>query len=297
MAWKTLGKALLYPGRWVMALLTPIAIACLVTVALTLPAEHPLSIGAYVLSAYTLTVWCFRIPAVIHTIKTFKAENPLARRWLEDERLRVNVSLYSALAGNGLYAILQLGLGITHGSFWFYSLAGYYVCLAIMRYFLLRYTTRHKAGEHLISELLRYRACGYIFLFMNLALSLMIFFMVYFDRTFHHHEITTIALAAYTFTAMTVAIINIVKYRKYQSPAYAASKAIGLAAACVSVLTLEATMLTTFGEAEGIPFRRLMLGLTGGAISFVIITMAIGMIVQSTKKLRLIKTETVTHGE
>ena len=59
-------------------------------------------------------------------------------------------------------------------------------------------------------ELLRYRLCGWIFLVMNLALSLMVFFMVYWNRTFHHHEITTIALAAYTFTAFTMAIINMI---------------------------------------------------------------------------------------
>ena len=68
------------------------------------------------------------------------------------------------------------------------------------------------------------------------------------NRTFHHHEITTIALAAYTFTSLTFAIINTVKYRKYHSPVYSASKAISLASACVSLLTLESTMLTTFGN-------------------------------------------------
>ena len=135
-------------------------------------------------------------------------------------------------------------------------------------------------------ELLKYRACGAVFLVMNLALSLMIFFMVYWNRTFEHHEITTIAMAAYTFTSFTFAIINIIRYRKYQSPVYSASKAISLAAACVSMLTLEATMLTTWGKNEDLAFRTLMLALTGIAISLFIIAMAAYMIVQSTKKLK-----------
>ena len=139
-------------------------------------------------------------------------------------------------------------------------------------------------------ELIRYRLCGWIFLAMNIALSLMVFFMVYWNRTFKHHEITTIALAAYTFTAFTVAIINIVKYRKYNSPVYSASKAISLASACVSMLTLEATMLTTFGGAgmDGI-MRELLLGCTGGAVSVFIIVMAVYMIVQSSKKIKALK--------
>ena len=125
---------------------------------------------------------------------------------------------------------------------------------------------------------------------MNLTLSLMIFFMIYWNRTFIHNEITTIALAAYTFTAFTIAIVNISKYRKYNSPVYSVSKIISLASATVSILTLEATMLTTFGDGSmSLTDRRIMLGCTGGAISIFIITMAIYMIVQSSKRIKKIK--------
>ena len=141
------------------------------------------------------------------------------------------------------------------------------------------------------TELIKYRACGWIFLVMNLALSLMIFFMVYWNRTFVHHEITTIAMAAYTFTSFTMAVVNIVKYRKYNSPVYSASKVISLAAACVSLLTLESTMLTTFGQENSVQFRQVMLAATGIAIVLFIIVMAIYMIVQSNKKLQAIRRE------
>ena len=126
---------------------------------------------------------------------------------------------------------------------------------------------------------------------MNLALALIIFFMVYWNRTFNHHEITTIALAAYTFTSLTIAIINTVKYRKYNSPVYSASKAISLASATVSVLTLESTMLTTFNNGTmDLTTRRIMLGASGGVISVFIIAMAIYMIVHGTKKIKLLST-------
>ena len=141
-------------------------------------------------------------------------------------------------------------------------------------------------------ELIKYRACGILFLIMNIALSLMIFFMVYWNRTFNHHEITTIALAAYTFTSFTLAIINIVKYRKYNSPVFSASKAISLAAACVSMLTLESTMLNTFADGTmDLTTRRIMLGATGAVISVFIILMATYMIYQSTKKIKSLNGE------
>lgn len=288
-------KALLYPHPAVMVLLLPPATVLLVGVMLYLGSESPVAILSYVLAFYTLTVWCLRIPALIDFFKRFKAENRLARRWLEDDRLRVRASLYGALIANGIYSVFQLWLGFYHGSLWFYSMAGYYLSLAVMRFFLLRYMCANHPGERMREELIRYRACGWIFLVMNLAVSLMIFFMVYWNRTFHHHEITTIALAAYTFTSFSFAIVNLVKYRRYHSPVYTATKAISLAAACVSMLTLEATMLTTFGQGdEG--FRQVMLGATGAAISVFVIAMAILMIVQGTLKLKQIRTEVQFNG-
>ena len=290
MDWKKICKALLFPHIAIMIILIPIATVFLVYSMVFLGTESVIAIISYVLSAYTLTIWCFKIPYLIRFFKTFKDENKYARIWQDDTRLRVNVSLYGTLIYNTAYALLQLGMGFWHHTFWFYSLAGYYISLAVMRFFLVRHTSKHKPGEKMRDELIKYRACGIIFLVMNLALTLMIFFMVYWNRTFHHHEITTIALAAYTFTSLTLAIINTVKYRKYNSPVYSASKAISLASACVSMLTLESTMLTTFGDGTmSLTGRRVLLGLSGGAISVFIIAMAIYMIVQANKKIKLLK--------
>ena len=104
--------------------------------------------------------------------------------------------------------------------------------------------------------------------------------------------ITAIAMAAYTFTAFAMAIVNVVKYRKYNSPAFSASKAISFAAACVSMLTLASTMLTTFSDGTmGQAEQKIMLGSIGGAVSITVVAMAIYMIVASTKKLKHLKSE------
>lgn len=290
MNWKKLGKALLFPHIAIMIILVPISTVFLVYSMVFLGTKSVAAVISYVLSAYTLTVWCFKIPYLIKFFKAFKDENKYARIWRDDTRLRVNVSLYGTLIYNTAYALLQLGMGFWHHTFWFYSLAGYYISLAVMRFFLVRHTRRHRSGEKMLEELVKYRACGIVFLVMNLALALIIFFMVYWNRTFKHHEITTIALAAYTFTSLTFAIVNTVKYRKYNSPVYSASKAISLASACVSMLTLESTMLTTFGEETmSLTGRRILLGISGGAISAFIIAMAIYMIVTGTKKIKLLR--------
>lgn len=291
MNWKKLGKAMLFPHIGVMLVLIPVSAVLLIYTMVVLGSASIAAILSYVLAAYTLTVWCIQIPHLIHLFRSFKSKNKLAQRWQEDTRFRVSVSLYGSLLWNTAYAVLQLGMGLWHHTFWFCSLSGYYLCLAGMRFFLARYTTKHKPGEKMRDELIRYRLCGVLFLLLNITLSAMVFFMVYWNRSFQHHRITAIAMAAYTFTALTVAIINIVKYRKHNSPVYSASKAISLASACVSMLTLEATMLTTFGDGTMMPLtRKILLGSTGGVISAIVILTAILMITQSTKKIKLLNT-------
>jgi len=288
---KKFRKAILSPPLAIMIILVPIATVFLVYAMVFLGTESVIAVISYVLAAYTLTIWCFKIPYLIRFFKTFKNENKYARLWQDDTGLRVNVSLYGTLIYNTAYALLQLGMGFWHHSFWFYSLSGYYISLAVMRFFLVRHTSKYKPGENMLDELKKYRACGIVFLVMNLMLTLMIFFMVYWNRTFHHHEITTIALAAYTFISLTLAIVSTVKYRRYNSPVYSASKAISLASACVSMLTLESTMLTTFGDGTmSVTERRILLGLSGGVISAFIIATAIYMIVQANKKITQRKT-------
>jgi len=294
MEWKKLGKALLFPHIAIMIVLIPIAAVLLIASMVFLGTESPIAYASYVLAAYTLTVWCFKIPALIKFFKSFKNENKYALRWQDDARLRVNVSLYGSLLWNIAYALFQLWLGFYHHTFWFYSLGAYYVCLAVMRFFLVNHTRKYAPGEKMQTELKKYRTCGWVFLVMNLALTLIVFFMLYWNRTFEHHMITAIAMAAYTFTAFVAAIVNLVKYKKYQSPVFSASKAISFAAACVSMLTLTSTLLTTFSDGSMDAFsQKMMLGAVGFTVSGVVVIMAISMIVIATKKLN---TE-VHHGQ
>jgi hypothetical protein len=269
------------------AVLTPLSAVLLVYAMVFVGTESVIAYVSYVLAAYTLTVVCFRIPRLIRFVKTFKSENRYAVRWLEDTHLRVKVSLYGSLLWNLVYGLFQLWLGLVHRTFWFGSLGAYYICLAIMRYFLARHTGKYAPGERMREELKKYRACGWVFLIMNLTLFLIVFFMLYWNRTFHHHMITAIAMSAYTFTSFTAAIVSVIKYRQYQSPVYSASKAISFAAACVSMLTLTSTMLTAFddGTLDGFS-RNMMLGSLGITVVAVVLTMAVYMIVKGTRQLK-----------
>ena len=299
MDWRKLIKSILYPHIAIMVILLPIATMFLVFSMVHIGSASITAYGSYVLAAYTLTIWCLRMPYLIRFFITLKNENRYVKLWFGDLRLRANIMLYGPSLWNTIYAVLQLWLGFYHHTIWYYSLGGYYIYLAVMRFYLVRYLRRNKPGENMEAELKKYRFCGWIFLAMNTALALIIFFMVYWNRTFEHNMITAIAMAAYTFTTFTMAIINLIKYRKYNSPILSAGKNISMAAACVSMLTLESTMLTTFNDGTmSLASRRIMLAVTGTAVSAFVITMAVVMIVQSTRRIKEMKLqEEKSNGE
>ena len=79
-------------------------------------------------------------------------------------------------------------------------------------------------------------------------------------------------------------VVNLVRYRRYHSPVLSASRAVSLAAALVSVLSLAAALLAAFGGSSLL--RRWLLAATGSAICAIVLTMAIGMIARANAALR-----------
>ncbi len=285
---KTLIK-FLYPHLAIIICLLPIAIALLTYSLIFLESTSIASILSYLLSFYLLLVVCLRIPKMVVFFKKFKTQNKFLQKWFSDVHLRVNVSLYGALLLNVSFAIFQLGLGFYHKSLWFYSVFIYYVILSIMRFFLLKHVRAYKANENLLIETKKYLLCGYLLLILNVALAVVITFIVSYNKTFYHGEITTIVLATYTFTTLAIAIVNMVKFKKHKSPVYSASKNVALIVACVSMLTLETTMLETFGQTTSPIFKQIILSLTGVVVIGIAIYISIYMILKGTRKLKNIK--------
>lgn len=205
-----------------------------------------------------------------------------------DVESKMNLSLSASICWNAAYAALQLCLGVYHKSPWFYAMAGYYFILATMR-LSLRLSMRssiQQEGRNFTMEWSLYRLCGEMLLVMNLALNVMVFYIVGKGRVVRHHEITTIAMATYTFASFTIATMNVFKYKKYDNPTYSAAKNLSFVAAMVSMLSLENCMLATFGEDNDIAFRQTMLGLTSTALLLATTAIAIHMIAKSTCSLK-----------
>lgn len=280
---------LLFPHIAIVIILVPIATALLTYTFIFGFTNEPIAYVSYFLSAYALTIVCTRATKIFRTLHRIKTENKYINQYVTDVHLRVKISLYCSLCVNVLYALLQLLSGIHYHSGWFYALSGYYALLILMRFFLLRDTLKSDLGKNRLSEWKRYRFCGFILLVAHSALTVIVAYIVWLNRGFAHNEILTIAMAAYTFFSMTTAIINVIKYRRYESPVMSAAKAISLAAALVSMLSLETAMLTAFGEGNDPMFRLIMTGTTGSAVCLLVLTLAIYMIIHATKEIKTIK--------
>lgn len=287
---KNIVKAVLFPNIKVIMALLPISTVLLVYAMINLEEDDLIRIASYVLAFYTLSVFCLRVPKIVSFFKLEKSRNKYIKAWFGNVHLRMKASLTINTIWNMAYAALQLGMGIYHKSAWFYSLAGYYMSLALIRLILAQHTLRNKPGEKKKQELKYYCLCGWIFLFVNLTISVMMFYMFKENSVVRHDEITTIAMATYTFTTLTLAIVSVIKYRKYNSPVYSASKAVSLACACVSMITLEKTMLTIFDNGNmANDEKQILLCLTGGVVTLFIITMAVAMIAKSSTDLKRLR--------
>lgn len=274
-------KKLLYPHPAIILILVPLSIAMLVYTFI-FQNEDIVAYISYFLSAYALTVVCLKIPYIIRKANVIKNTNPYIQIYLNNVNLRIKISLYFSLFMNTCYGIFQLGLGFFHKSLWFYSFAAYYIMLAIMRYFLLHDIKLTTAEQNAELEFKRYRFCGILLLIMNLSLMVIVFFMPWLQ----HHFITTIAMAAYTFWSFSKAIVQLIKYKKYNSPLFSATKIISLAAASVSLLTLENAMLTAFGSNTSEFFKHIMTTASGLAVCTLILVIATFMIIYANIHLK-----------
>lgn len=282
-------RKLIFPHP-ALVVLTAAAAAIALTWAFSDGAEgSPGVYGAYTLSAYGLTLVCVRVPALVRGVRRLVREEPRIRRCMDDAGLRTGLTLIPSVAANGGYALLQLGLGILNRSVWYYALSAYYGLLLLMRCTLLLKMGRSGLGKDLRGEYRLFLGCGGVLTVMNAALAVIVSYMVWQNRGFTHHPITTIAMAAYTFYTLTMAVINVVRCRRYNSPVLSASKTVGLAAALVSMLSLETAMLNAFGSGDDRAFRQVMLGASGGAVCLAVLAMGLYMMVRAAKELGRLK--------
>lgn len=293
MDWKKIGKKLLFPPLYLLVILVILSAVALTFVFAkgleqTIPAYLVYVLAFYTLS--TVTVYCVLVlPKQYSTIKQNIYNHPFGNRYMTDEVFRTNISLCVSFGISMLYAGINLWSWYALQSYWFMVLAVYYVIMAVMRFLLVRYVRIQKIGTSILGEWKRSRSCAYILLLINLSLSGAVLMILYQHRGYDYPGILIYVMALYTFYALTMSIVDMVKCRKMGSPVMSTAKIVSLSAAVVSLLNLETAMFAQFGADMSAEHQRIFIILTGAGVSITIVTLSVTLIGNANKEIRRIQ--------
>ena len=189
--------------------------------------------------------------------------------------LRLIGSPYISLGVNFLYALGNSAVGFLSHSWWFITVGAYYTVLTVTRFSVLQ--IRRKAGGDPDTEAFARRITGILLVILSACIVGVNILSAVTDRGTAFHEIIMITIATYTFTKITLAIIGMVKAKTDPSPASQTLRNITLADACVSLYTMQRSMLVSFPGMEASDILLLNI-FTGTAVWIVVLLLGINLI-------------------
>ena len=148
----------------------------------------------------------------------------------------VKIALASLLF-NIAFATYHLVMGLVTRSWWLLTLGSYYLVLSVVRFVVLHL----KSKEHFIIKF-----TGWMLMLLSIPLVGTVILSVLRDRGHKLHMIVMIAMAAYTFIKITLAIIKLIKARQSRSATLITLRNISLADGFVSIFALQRSMLVSF---------------------------------------------------
>lgn len=186
------------------------------------------------------------------------------------------LSTFFGLIINSFYGIANAVLGITTNSWWLITLSAYYLIISIMRFSVIFYKLKNKHGSF-ENEMFVKVFSGYMFFALDAVLIAVTYLAVVQSTGTRYHEIMMITIATYTFVKVTLAIKNLYKSKKSNSPLLMTIRSISVADAAVSIFSLQRSMLVSFGNMDPSTVR-LLNTLTGSGVCLAVTALGIDLI-------------------
>ena len=285
-----------FPPKPVILILPPCAFAATIYVFVR---GLEKTVAAYIIfffAAYSLVVVIAAFPKIIKRLRTSGTDvlsrNGFLRkvtstetggRYLRDRAFRGSVGVALGMTTNLFYAVFRGVVGIIHTSVWSLSLAAYYLVLGLLRAYISHaYKVRNEKGG-LKYERGCYRTIAWLLFLLNIPMSVMTALMILTDSGFSYPGYVIYLSVIYTFYISAVSVVNLVKYRKLGSPVLSAAKVLNVVSAMMSVLGLQTAMISRFSPNNSADFARIMNTVTGTAVCFGVIVIAVFMLVRSRK--------------
>ncbi len=223
------------------------------------------------------------------------------QRLREDYAFRTLFFAALSFALNVAFGLFNGVLGILYLSYWHLSLSAYYILLAFLRGGVLRYHQKRKNRQsetapsqtsertERLFEVKNYRSRGILLLFVHLALSIAVTELVFEVNTFFYPGWTIYGVATCAFYNITAAIVHIRRASKTENCSVRAVRCVNLASGTVSILALQAALLSTFNTGE--INVHLFNAITGVAVTLFTIVLGIFMIVDAQKIINEMRKE------
>lgn len=187
-----------------------------------------------------------------------------------------------SLGCNCLYALYHGVLGLVHLSLWSLSLGAFYAILAVARFCALL-SGRTRAGvAATASGGFVMAASGGLLLLLSVVLAGVLAISLSQHIATAYDTVTMITIATYTFYKITAAVVNRVR-QPGTSALSRVIRNIRYAEVAASVLTLQQSMLASFGTPEETP-ADWMNGLTGAAVCLFILSLGIYLMLNARKE-------------
>ena len=223
--------------------------------------------------------------AVIQKIERTKT----GRRFLQEQRFRAVFSASIGLLANILYALYHGVMGAVNRSLWFAAMFAYYIILTAMRFSAVLYDWKCESSDSEITEYFVAKLCGGLLVLLSLVLAGIVYISLSQNVAVKRQEILMITIAAYTFYRITVTVIRAFRQHRNDAPLLAVIRTIGYAEVAASILTLQRSMLVSFGSMDETDID-MMNGLTGAFVCLLILLLGIVTILRNRKE------RVKTHG-
>lgn len=203
----------------------------------------------------------------------------IGNRLMNEQRYRVIFAATFGFFFNLLYAIYNSILGTLNHSLWFVAMCAYCIILGTMRFAAV--LCERKSGERasVQTELFVMKFSGILLTVLSVVLTGVIYISLSQNIATKYDEIIMITIATYTFGKIAMAIIRAVNQKNNPSPLLATIRSIGYAEVAVSVLTLQRSMLVSFGSMNDANKHILNIA-TGAAVCLFVLGLGITLLVK-----------------
>ena len=188
-----------------------------------------------------------------------------------------------ALGLNLAYAVYHGVLGAIETSMWFMAMCAFYAIFAAMRFCAVLCARDQARVSCLDTQFFIMRVCGALLLALSFVFATVVYLSLSQDTGARRGEIAMIAIATYTFSKIALTLARGARARRSPSPLSFVLQGIGYAEIATSVLTLQRSMLASFGAMPA-GQARTMNALTGAAVYLLVLALGVCMLAKGIRK-------------